>query len=224
MSRDSDGDTTGPAVEPAGGSQEETAGGGPEETAGGGPAEATGGGPAEETGEGPEDAAGDHVEDPPVEELTSGTQRLDPRVRVSWGLRMATVAVVLGAIVGVAGAFATVGPWPGILLAAVAFALGVAHTTARYRTWRFEVRHDDLYLERGVLTRVTTVVPHVRIQHVDARRGPMERALGLSSVVVFTAGSRGADVTVPGLTHERAEDLQTRLKQLAIAAEGDDAV
>ena len=71
---------------------------------------------------------------------------------------------------------------------------------------------------------MTTVVPYVRIQHVDASRGPVERAFGLATTVVYTAGSRGADVSIPGLSPERAEDLQTRLKQLAIAAEGEDAV
>ncbi len=55
-------------------------------------------------------------------------------------------------------------------------------------------------------------------------RGPLERGLGLASVVVYTAGSRGADVTIPGVALDRADDLQARLKQLAIVAEGEDAV
>jgi membrane protein YdbS with pleckstrin-like domain len=41
---------------------------------------------------------------------------------------------------------------------------------------------------------------------------------------VYTAGSRGADVTVPGLTPVRADDLRERLKGLAIRSEGEDAV
>jgi membrane protein YdbS with pleckstrin-like domain len=86
------------------------------------------------------------------------------------------------------------------------------------------VRDDAIYLERGVFTRVRTVVPFVRIQHVDSSRGPVERVVGLGRVVVYTAGSRGADVTVPGLTPSSADDLRERLKRLAIRAEGDDAV
>lgn len=161
---------------------------------------------------------------PPIDELTGDVRRLDPRVRVTWLVGAGAIAVVLGALAGVAAAFATVSVWLGPAVAVVVFALGVAHAIARYRIWRYEVRDDALYLDRGVLTRVRTVVPHVRIQHVDASRGPLERALGLSSVVVYTAGSRGADVTVPGLTADEAEDLQTRLKHLAIAAGGEDAV
>lgn len=164
------------------------------------------------------------AEVPPVEELTGDRQTLDRRVQVTWLLGSVVSAIVLGLVAGVAGFFVNVGVWPGLVVGFVTLALGVAHTIVRYRIWNYEVRTDALYLERGVLTRVKTVVPHVRIQHVDASRGPLERTLGLSSVVVYTAGSRGADVTVPGLTRRQAEDLQTRLKHLAIAAEGEDAV
>ncbi|NIQ53994.1 MAG: PH domain-containing protein, partial [Gammaproteobacteria bacterium] len=56
-----------------------------------------------------------------------------------------------------------------------------------------------------------SVVPHTRIQHVDVRRGPLDRWLGLARVVVFTAGSRGAMVEVPGLDAGDAEALRDRL-------------
>lgn len=164
------------------------------------------------------------VDLPPVEELTGDVRRLDPRVRVSWIVRAGVTALVLGGLAAGVGVVFGPGFWIGPALFTVAFALGAGHALAHYRRWRYEVRADALYLDRGVVTRVKTVVPHVRIQHVDVSRGPIERALGLSSVVVYTAGSRGADVTVPGLPPGRADDLQSRLKGLAIAAEGEDAV
>ena len=119
---------------------------------------------------------------------------------------------------GLAGSLAIVA------LAGVVLLFGVVHAVLRYRSWRYEIRDDSIYLERGVLTRVRTVVPFVRIQHVDSSRSPVERAVGLGRVVVYTAGSRGADVSVPGLTPAAADDLRERLKRLAIRAEGDDAV
>lgn len=169
-------------------------------------------------------ARGVAVDLPPVEELTGDVRRLNPRVQVIWIVRGGVAALVLGGVVTGAGIVFEPGLWAGPILSAVAIALGVIHAIAHYRRWRYEVRIDALYLDRGVVTRVKTVVPHVRIQHVDVSRGPVERALGLSSVVVYTAGSRGADVTIPGLPPERANDLQSRLKGLAIAAEGEDAV
>ncbi|RNJ27508.1 hypothetical protein Nmn1133_05250 [Halosegnis longus] len=152
-------------------------------------------------------------------------QTLDSGVRVVWGVWALVGALMLAGIAGAAG-FATVAQ---ILLPAgvtflVVAGLGVVYTLARYRAWWYAVQADSLHLSRGVLTRVHTVVPFVRVQHVDVSRGPLERALGLSSVVVYTAGSRGADVTIPGLTPDRADRLQQRLKRLAIDAEGEDAV
>jgi membrane protein YdbS with pleckstrin-like domain len=41
---------------------------------------------------------------------------------------------------------------------------------------------------------------------------------------VYTAGSRGADVSIPGLRPERAEALRQQLRDLAIESEGEDAV
>lgn len=159
-----------------------------------------------------------------VAELIGPRQELDPRIRLVWVLRTGLASLVLGGLAGAAGVLTSLPAWTGPAVFTVAFALGATLALARYRSWSYRVREDSLFLDRGVVTRVQTVVPYVRIQHVDASRGPVERLFGLSTVVVYTAGSRGADVSIPGLTPDRAEDLQTRLKRLAIAAEGEDAV
>jgi len=151
--------------------------------------------------------------------------RLHPRIRVVWAGQAAVTAAILTVVVLVVDRLAVDLPvWvpPAVFLAFLGGGVGLAFL--RYRVWRYEVRDDALYLERGVFTRVQTVVPFVRIQHVDSSRGPLERLVGIASTVVYTAGSRGADVTVPGLTPGGADDLRERLKRLAIRAEGEDAV
>ena len=175
----------------------------------------------------PADRAGDDEEEavPDVEELVGPRRTLDPTIQQVWALQAVVPSLVLGGIVGAVFSFLDPGgAWVGAVVALVVFVVAAVFAVLRYRSWAYEVREDSLYLERGVLTKVTTVVPYVRIQHVDASRGPIERTFGLATTVVYTAGSRGADVSIPGLSPERAEDLQTRLKQLAIAAEGGDAV
>ncbi len=159
-----------------------------------------------------------------VDELTGPVRKLDPRVRYVWVLGSVVGSLVLAGIAGVAGFLLLDRLLVGPAVFLVLLALGVVMAVLRYRSWSYEVREDSLYLERGVLTHTRTVVPYVRIQHVDASRGPVERTLGLATAVVYTAGSRGADVSIPGLTTDRADDLQERLKRLAIAAEGEDAV
>ncbi|WP_434084116.1 PH domain-containing protein [Haloglomus halophilum] len=159
-----------------------------------------------------------------VAELTGPEQSLESTVRLVWFLRAALAAVVLGAVAGALSVVLDGPAWVGAVVFTVLFLFGATRAHLRYESWSYRVRTDSLFLDRGVLTRVRTVVPYVRIQHVDASRGPVERAFGLATVVVYTAGSRGADVSIPGLTPDRADDLQDRLKRLAIAAEGEDAV
>ncbi|ADQ67742.1 PH domain-containing protein [Halogeometricum borinquense] len=153
--------------------------------------------------------------------------RLDPRVRLLWVGSAALTALVIGALLFAVVQFVSppfLPSWSPYAATAVVFVLGASLAIARYRSWGYEVREDSLYLERGVFTRVRTVVPFVRIQHVDSSRGPVERVIGLASTVVYTAGSRGADVSVPGLTADSADELRERLKRLAIRSEGEDAV
>lgn len=152
-------------------------------------------------------------------------ERLNPRVRGIWlGSALVTALLLGGLTAGLAILTSRGSPLYGLGVFALAAIGGSVLAILRYRVFRFEVRTDTLYLQRGVLTRVRTVVPYVRIQHVDTQRGPLERLVGLSTVVVYTAGSRGADVSIPGLTPERADQLQTSLRDLAIESEPEDAV
>ena len=161
-------------------------------------------------------------------------ERLTPRVRGVWlALAIVRAAIFGGIIVGATIAIPRTDLWtdaPAALVpAAVAIALALAVLRIgvawlRYGVWRFDLRDDDLYIERGVFTRTKTVVPYVRVQHVDSRRSPLERTVGLATVVVYTAGSRSSDVAIPGLTPARAEELQESLRRLAIESAGEDAV
>lgn len=157
-------------------------------------------------------------------------QGLDPAVRYYWFVGSLLGAIPLTLVVG-GLAFVlneTIASVPVASVAAATFVLlvvlGGVRSVLRYRSWEYVVREESLFLRRGVLTRVQTVVPYVRVQHIDTRRGALERVFGLSSLVVYTAGSRGADVTVPGLTPDRASALQARLKRLAIESEEEEAV
>ncbi|WP_435347683.1 PH domain-containing protein [Haloarchaeobius sp. HRN-SO-5] len=159
-------------------------------------------------------------------------ETLHERVRIQWLLRVGIAAAVVGVVASVAAAFfgdrlADLGVptlAPGVVLGVVVLAAGAWHTVVRYRDWWFELQDDALYLERGVVTRVETAVPYVRVQHVDTQRTAFDRLLGLSRVVVYTAGSRGADVTIPGLPPDRARRLRNELRELAVESEPEDAV
>ena len=85
----------------------------------------------------------------------------------------------------------------------------------RYRFWRFEVRDEELYVERGVINRIRTIAPKVRIQHIDVSQNLFENLFGLGKLIIYTAGTRGADIVIPGLIYEYAEDLRDTLKNFS---------
>ncbi|SEW32407.1 PH domain-containing protein [Natrinema salifodinae] len=152
-------------------------------------------------------------------------ESLHPRIRLLWIARGALAAVVFGVGLAAVERWLVAVPTSAIAGAvALGLLLGVVYAVRLYQAWRFELQDDALYLERGVVTFVETAVPFVRVQHVDTQFGPVERVLGLSSVVVYTAGSRNADVRIPGLTPDRARRLQDTLRELAVESEAEDAV
>lgn len=64
------------------------------------------------------------------------------------------------------------------------------------------------------------MAPLSRIQTVDTQRGPLQRALGLSSVTITTASAAGA-LTIVGLDQTVAEEVVERLTAITQATPGD---
>lgn len=152
-------------------------------------------------------------------------ETLHPTVRSVWTATALVIALIAGGFAAVADHILfRIGPWVAGVVFVLVAAAGIAYARVHYRIWKFDLQDDALVLTHGVLTRIDTAVPYVRIQHVDSQRGPIERLVGLASVVVYTAGSRGADITIPGLTPTRAESLRDRLRRLAVESEPEDAV
>ncbi|MGD8697711.1 MAG: PH domain-containing protein [Gemmatimonadales bacterium] len=106
---------------------------------------------------------------------------------------------------------------PGALTATVGLA-GFAHALAwpsvRYRYWRWTIDDERVLIQKGVIWRSRSLIPRVRVQHVDTRTSPLQRWFGLASLIVYTAGTRGADAEIPGLTAEEAERLREELARV----------
>ncbi|MET0289456.1 MAG: PH domain-containing protein [Pseudoxanthomonas sp.] len=81
----------------------------------------------------------------------------------------------------------------------------------RHRATHWRLDADGLGLRRGRWWQTETRVPLSRVQHLDLKRGPLERAVGLSTLIVHTAGTRLNAVAVGGLDQHDAERLRDRL-------------
>ena len=146
------------------------------------------------------------------------SQALDPRVVVLWRLDgLIRLSVLFGPLLlgGYLALAAVTHPGlaaiPVLLVSVVLAAWTLVWPSLAYTRFRFAVRADHLWIRNGVLFRMETVIPLSRIQHVDSRQGPIERLLGLSRVVVFTASGMVPDGGIPGLDTRMAAELRDAL-------------
>ena len=97
------------------------------------------------------------------------------------------------------------------LLVPLAYLLFVA-PGRRYRAWAYGMDAEELHVRRGVLTRVQTVVPLERIQHIDISQGPLERGFAVCRLVLHMAGTLHSQVMIPGLARETAERMRDEIR------------
>ena len=81
-----------------------------------------------------------------------------------------------------------------------------------WRHWRYEIGDTEVDLQHGWLTVTRTLIPLTRVQHVDTRRGPLQRRFGLASVVLFTAAGASE---IPALADAVADAARDRIAALA---------
>ncbi|MEH3039767.1 MAG: PH domain-containing protein [Sphingomonas paucimobilis] len=82
----------------------------------------------------------------------------------------------------------------------------------KFAHWGFALDDRELQVAQGWLTRVHTVVPIGRVQHIDLSQGPIERLCGVATVVLHTAGTDNSRVVVPGLSRDAAEGVRDRIR------------
>ncbi|UKE47605.1 PH domain-containing protein [Xanthomonas cerealis] len=95
--------------------------------------------------------------------------------------------------------------------AALGALLGACIAFVRHRRIRWRLDAQGLDLRRGRMWQSEVHVPMSRVQHLDLRRGPLQRAARLATLVVHTAGTRHNAVALPGLDQADAERLRERL-------------
>jgi uncharacterized protein len=146
------------------------------------------------------------------------SRRLAPRARLVWRAEQ-----LLGWGVAVVGGFLLAGPLDGWLsvVARVVPVVGLVLSVAvvpelRWRRWRWDVRPEAIDIRYGTLTVTRTLVPMLRVQHVDTTRDVVEQSLDLASVRVHTAAGSHR---IPLLTVRDAGEVRDRIAELARTAD-----
>ena len=109
-----------------------------------------------------------------------------------------------------------------LLLLIVIIAFTYFWAKLSYHYYHYQLTDDCFRKELGVVYKKYVSIPYDRIQNIDINRGIIDRLLGLSTLLIQTAGSSmaignrhsygfGAEGTIPGLSKENAEELRDEL-------------
>ena len=108
----------------------------------------------------------------------------------------------------------------GLAIGAAAVVFGISALLLplrRYRSWSYRFDEDELHIRSGLWTRVHTIVPFGRVQHIDVAQGPIERRFGVGTLILHTAGTRSSAVALPGLVFEEAgrmrDEIRAKIRQ-----------
>lgn len=113
--------------------------------------------------------------------------------------------------------------WIALALFVVAFGITFLAAWLIYKNYKFCLGDDSLKIKRGILNKEEVAIPYRQIQDVDIRRDLSFQMIGLSQVVIITAGhdedeKPGDDDTegiLPALDKDLAEWLQAELLKRA---------
>jgi uncharacterized protein len=129
---------------------------------------------------------------------------------IGWGIAVVVGMVVAAQVDGVLALALRLVPIVGLLVCVVLV------PSLRWRHWRWEVRPEAIDIRHGTFTIRRTLVPMLRVQHVDTRRGPVDQSLDLATVVVHTAAGSH---TIPLLRVDDAAEVRDRIAELARTAD-----
>lgn len=88
----------------------------------------------------------------------------------------------------------------------------------KWLRWRYEVRDTEIELQSGLFVVKRTLIPMIRVQHVDTAQGPILRKYGLAGITISTAATNHE---IPALVEEEADELRQRISVLARVADED---
>ena len=88
----------------------------------------------------------------------------------------------------------------------------------RWRRWRYGVFEQEIYIQHGIFIVKRTLIPMIRVQHVDTKQGPILKRYKLASLAISTAATIHE---IPALLEEDASELRDRISKLARVDEDD---
>ena len=73
------------------------------------------------------------------------------------------------------------------------------------------VREQDITLFKGLISKKVITQPICRIQHIEVKRGPIDRRVDLAKLHVFSAGDIAQTFEIPGLDVTLANSIRNEI-------------
>ncbi len=77
----------------------------------------------------------------------------------------------------------------------------------------YQIREKDISYKSGLLNFKMVTVTFNRIQHVEIKQSFLLKLFKLANVKIFTAGGSSSDLSIPGLSHKKAEEIKAFLSR-----------
>jgi len=157
---------------------------------------------------------------------TEPGERIDPRALKAWfysGLLWGLLLLLLPtAYLVLVGLVWEAPAWYGWLAAGVIILYtlweAVVIPRLKIRFWRYEIREEEIDIQHGIFIIRRTLVPMIRVQHVDTEHGPIMRLFGLATLRISTAATNHR---IPALSREKAAELRGEISALARVSDED---
>jgi len=141
-------------------------------------------------------------------------EKRNPKARLLLLTSSIITMTIVSVIVGVILYFAEIESLKirgGILIAlGVIWVISLIAPFVRYNWYRARFTEEEIDIRQGFLVIEENIIPIERLQKISMETGPLDRAFGMTKVIVYTAGG---EETIRFLERERAEEICENLKK-----------
>lgn len=106
----------------------------------------------------------------------------------------------------------------GLVLIAYFFVIALVVPNVRWDILSYEVRDHEIEIQTGLFIVKRTIIPIIRVQHVDVKQGPLIKKKSLANIDITTAATTH---TIPLLHSKDADELRLKISELARMAKED---
>jgi hypothetical protein len=154
------------------------------------------------------------------------SERIDPSALKSWfvsgfltGVILLLIPISYITLISSIWDLPIIWGWIGII-ALVAFTIwsAIVEPRLKMRFWRYEIRENEIDIQHGIFIVRRTLIPMVRVQHVDTEHGPVMRFFGLATLRISTAATNHY---IPALSKEKSAELMGQIASLARLSDED---